>query len=222
MQVADQAAEVTAPQTNSAPVTDAPATDAQGTAPAADGQQAQTTALTDAAPAAAAPAADAQAKTEPETPAARAPEQYADFEMPEGYTLDPAMGDKFKSLAKELDLTQEQAQKLIALDSERVVAQAQRVQQASAEWLGQTQSDAEIGGDKLPENIAVAQKALAAFGTPELKALLEQTGMGNHPEIIRAFYRAGKTISEDNFVAGGTASNGASKDHASALYPTSR
>lgn len=220
MQV-DQAAEAAAPQTNSAPADTAPATDTASTALTTDGQQAQTTATTEATPAAATTEAAPGAKAEPETPAAKAPEQYADFTLPEGYQLDSAMADKFKSLARELDLTQEQAQKLVSLDAERVASQAQQVQQTSAAWLDQTKGDKEIGGDKLLENVAIAQKALNAFGTPELKALLEQTGMGNHPEIIRAFFRAGKSISEDTFVAGGTASNG-TRDHASALYPNTK
>ena len=43
---------------------------------------------------------------------------------------------------------------------------------------------------------------LDAFATPEFRQLLEQTGMGNHPEVIRTFYRAGKAISEDGLVSG--------------------
>ena len=72
-----------------------------------------------------------------------------------------------------------------------------------ASWSESSRTDKEFGGDKLNENLAVAQKAMNAFGTPELRAVLNKTGLGNHPELIRAFVRAGKAISEDTFVPGG-------------------
>jgi len=56
------------------------------------------------------------------------------------------------------------------------------------------------------------------FGTPELTKLLNASGMGNHPEIIRAFYRAGKAISEDSFVGGSRAT--APVDPSKRMYPT--
>jgi hypothetical protein len=58
-----------------------------------------------------------------------------------------------------------------------------------------------------------------AFATPELRTLLNESGLGNHPEIIRAFYRAGKAISEDGFVAGGHKAT--DKGDAKRLYPNS-
>ena len=78
-------------------------------------------------------------------------------------------------------------------------------------------TDAEIGGDKLPENLAVARKALETFGTPELKALLNESGLGNHPEVIRFFYRSGKAISEDRVIRGGAA--GQPTDPAKRMFP---
>jgi hypothetical protein len=48
----------------------------------------------------------------------------------------------------------------------------------------------------------VAKKALDAFGTTELRSLLNESGLGNHPEVIRFMFRAGKAISEDSMVTG--------------------
>lgn len=199
------------------PVAAAPIAAEQGTAPVvADQQAAPSTALTDTAK-----AADAEKPaTEPDKPAAKSPEQYADFTLPDGYTLDGKVGAEFKTLAKEMDLTQEQAQKLIDLDARRAQEQLGMVHAQSAVWAEQSKGDKEIGGDRLAENVAVAQKALTAFGTPELKMLLQQTGLGNNPEIIRAFYRAGKSISEDTMVTSGSGSSKGARDSASALYPS--
>mgnify|MGYP000700477353 CR=1 FL=1 len=66
---------------------------------------------------------------------------------------------------------------------------------------------------------AVAKKALDTFGTPEFRTLLNESGLGNHPEMIRMMFRAGKAISEDKFVPAGSGSPKGAKDAANALYP---
>ena len=77
-----------------------------------------------------------------------------------------------------------------------------RLAEARNDWAQQSRADAEFGGEKLDENLAVAKKAVEALASPELKTLLEQSGLGNHPEIIRLFYRAGRSLSQDSFVGG--------------------
>ena len=94
--------------------------------------------------------------------------------------------------------------------------QVEQFEALRTEWRQASSSDQEFGGAKLTENMAVAKKALDAFGTPEFRQLLEQTGMGNHPEVIRTFYRAGKAISEDGLVSGSAPK--ASRD-ARSLFP---
>jgi hypothetical protein len=213
MQIETQA---TTGQTDTAPATQQTATE-PGTAPAAGSQQQQQqTQPNQAAQAAAADTSQAQNDASNKAPAA-APEQYADFNMPEGYAMQGELGDEFKSVAKELGLTQEQAQKLVDLDVKRANAQAASVHKATAEWLAAAQTDKEFGGDALTENVAIAKKAIDAFGTDALKDLLQQTGLGNHPEMIRAFYRAGKAISEDRFVGGSKSSGQPST--AQRMYP---
>ncbi len=132
------------------------------------------------------------------------PEEY-DFQAPEGVELDDEVVGAFSETARELGLSQEAAQKVLDNVSP-VMAQrtAARLEAARSEWAESTQTDKEIGGEKLQENLATAKKALETFGTPELQTLLNESGLGNHPEIIRAFYRAGKNISEDQFVNGQT------------------
>jgi hypothetical protein len=97
-------------------------------------------------------------------------------------------------------------------------AALEQLEVAKADWANASKSDKEIGGEQLSQNLAVAKKALDAFGTPELRTLLNESGLGNHPEIIRAFYRAGKQISEDSFVPGSTRPGANSRSAAQALY----
>ena len=148
--------------------------------------------------------------------------EYTDFTYPEGTVVDETVQAAFKSAAKEAGLTQAQAQHLTNMGSlmrDKVLADHQAAQaQVYADWEAQSRSDKEFGGAKMNENMAIASKAINAFATPELKALLDQTGIGNHPEMIRAFYRAGKAMSEDNLVPGGKGPS-ATSSLADRLYP---
>jgi hypothetical protein len=135
-----------------------------------------------------------------------APEKYEDFKLPEGMKADtPVMGE-FATLAKELNLPQEAAQKLVDLAGKMQAGNVEQIQahiEAQGEaWGNEARADKEFGGDKFDENLAVAKRALDQFGTPELKSLLVASKMGNHPEVLRFFYRAGQAISQDGFVPG--------------------
>ena len=147
-----------------------------------------------------------------------APEKY-EFATPEGMQFDDAVVGAFGEVAKDLNLSQEAAQKI--LDKVGPVMAAQQneaLQAASNEWAEASKTDKEFGGDKLNENLAVAKKAMDQFASPELRALLNESALGNNPEVIRMFYRVGKAISEDGFVVGGNAKN-SEQTTAQRLYP---
>jgi uncharacterized phage infection (PIP) family protein YhgE len=150
---------------------------------------------------------------------AGAPEKY-EFAIPDGSSLDAEGLEAFSEVAKELNLSQDAAQKVIDKMAPAMAArQAEAIEAVRTEWLEGSKVDKEFGGDKLNENLSVAKKALDTFGTPELRTLLNETGLGNHPEIIRMMYRAGKAISEDRFVAPSSGGPTGSKDYAKSLYP---
>lgn len=148
------------------------------------------------------------------------PEKY-EFKAAEGVTLDTKAVEAFSPIAKELGLTQEQAQKLVDLYGSQMVgvSQAQAEAQAAVveKWAADAKADKEIGGANFEANANMAMKAIARFGTPELKQLLNDTGLGNHPELVRFCMRAGALISEDTLAMGGKASTGP-RDAATVLY----
>lgn len=153
------------------------------------------------------------------------PDTYADFAMPEGVTVDSALLSEATPLFKELGLTQEQAQKLVDFQAKQVQASSQSqvdaFNQLMNDWQEQSRNDKEFGGDKFDENIAVARSAIDKFGTPELKQLLEEHGVGNHPEVIRFMVKVGKLTAED--VPGGTTTpTSKAQDRVSLLYPNDR
>jgi hypothetical protein len=155
--------------------------------------------------------------TEPTATAPQAPESY-EFAMPEGVQLDKAAAEEFSAIAKELKLDQATAQKVADVGAKMAQRQAEAHAELVESWVEAVKSDKDIGGDKLTENLGVARKALESFGTPELKDVLDATGFGNHPEIIKAFYKIGKAISDDRFVTGNA--KGPDTDIARKMFPS--
>lgn len=162
-----------------------------------------------------------QAQTEQKPVEAKAANY--EFKAPEGMSWDPAAVKVFGEVSREVGLSQDAAQKVLdKIAPVLAERQTQRIeelkQQTVASWADQARADKEIGGDKLTANLAIAKKAVERFGSPELSRLLNETGLGNHPELIRAFWKAGQAISEDRFVAGSGNGNVAS-DPAKQMFP---
>ncbi|HFI7734314.1 TPA: peptidase [Escherichia coli] len=150
-----------------------------------------------------------------------APEKY-EFKPAEGQELDTSALEQFEPIARELNLTNEQAQKMVDLYGTKIMPmvqqqQAEAWQKTTEQWAADVKADKEIGGDKLTANLSAAQRALEQFGDPELKEYLDSTGLGNHPALVKAFIKVGKAMSEDKVVTGGHESGGS--DLISAFYP---
>lgn len=154
----------------------------------------------------------------------KVPEKY-EFKSPEGQEFDTEVIGAFSEVAKELGLSQDDAQKVVDKMAAKLAERQQgTIESIHNEWVESAKVDKEFGGDKLNENLATAKKALDQFGTPELRTLLNESGLGNNPEVIRFMYRAGKAISEDGYVGasqGAGSVKPAPKDfvgYANALY----
>lgn len=175
-------------------------------------------------------------KGEKEKPAG-APEGKYELKTAEGVKITPEVQTQFEAIARELNLPQESAQKLLDLAPELSKMQtAQLIQTAnevSNKWAEETRNDTELGGsgDETAYNttMALVAKTRDAFATPELLSLLQRfdakknpngTGLGNHPEVIRLFARIGKSISEDNKVVTSSGVPKAQAEAADKLYST--
>jgi hypothetical protein len=132
-----------------------------------------------------------------------APEKYADFKVPEGIEVNQPMLEEFKTVAKKHNLTQEAAQELIDLQVKHVQGISEGLlstfNQIKTEWM--KEAIQELGADYKKE-LVYAGKAIDKFGTPELRTILNQTGIGNHKELVKFFVKIGKAVSEDKFVDG--------------------
>lgn len=164
-----------------------------------------------------APAAPA-AGPENRADAPQDPPLYEGLKLPDGILFDETSLDAFKTLSQAIGLSLEQVQKLVDFEGhflrQGVSEEENQKQQIWENWAKQTK---EMYGPDFEEAVSLAVRAADAFGGPELRQLLETTGLGNHPVIVRTFNEIGKRISEDSF-PGGKSSALQDKTFAEALY----
>lgn len=135
------------------------------------------------------------------------PDDYKDFELPEGMELNEDLLKEAAPLFSELGLTKEQAQKFVDLQAKQVQSQVEAHTKQVSEWTEAVKNDKELGGEDFDKNIGVAKLGIEKVGSPELKELMDNYGIGSHPEVVRAFYKIGKLVQEDNPESGARVSN---------------
>lgn len=150
------------------------------------------------------------------------PDKY-ELKLPESSLLDPSITERISAYAKEKGLSNEAAQELIDRENQVVTsyheAQLQQVEGIKGQWVKDAEADKEIGGEAFKENIELAKRVIDKFGSDAFKAALNETGFGNHPEVIRIFTKIGKLMAEDKLVLAKTQSAG-SKPMEEVFYGT--
>jgi antitoxin component of RelBE/YafQ-DinJ toxin-antitoxin module len=147
---------------------------------------------------------------EGEPPQAAVPETY-ELTAPEGFEkLDDETVAAATPVFKELGLTNEQANKLMPV-AKRIIAERDQqflgtILEQRKSWLNDARADKEIGGGNWDASMQASAKALDTLGFPKgspLRNALDESGFGNHPELIRLMARVGKAVGEDSdFVRG--------------------
>jgi hypothetical protein len=167
------------------------------------------------------------ATTEQKTGAAATQTSAAEFTLkaPEGF--DAAALPKIAEVAKTYGLTPAAAQKLLD-DTHANQTKAKAELDASlakqkAEWHDAIKADKEYGGEKFAASLQRAQKVVGEVDAkiaPGIKQLLDDSGYGEHPAVVRLFNYLGQANREDTFAAGGdNAARNAPKTLAETLYP---
>lgn len=138
-----------------------------------------------------------------------APEAY-EFNFGEGVTVDQDALAVFEPVLRELNIPQASADKLVGTYAEKLLpmmeeranAQAEEAgAQLRADWSRQFSADPEIGGAKLEESRSFAAKAMQHFMPNNaegqaFRTFLNESGLGNHPEMGRFLSRVGRQLSE--------------------------
>jgi hypothetical protein len=221
-----QPASAAAPAAPVAPAAPAVPAAPASAAPAAPAPAAAPSPILGADPSAPDPAKAADPAKDPAAAAPVVPEKY-ELKAPEGLTLDATALDAFTPVFKELGLTQAQAQKLVdaqgALTAKAAEAANKKmgddIAAETAAWAKASREDKEFGGANFEANAKIANQALAAFGTEELKKELTTSGYANHPAFVRLFWQIGQKLGESTAPAHGNPPASA-KSAASVLYPS--
>lgn len=135
------------------------------------------------------------------------PETY-EIKPPEGMELDGDALALAEPVFRDLGLTNDQAQKLtdayvqISAQAGTRAVEAQQTEIATQRkaWLDEAKADPEIGGAQWDASLETAGKALDRLGAPagsQFRELLNATGLGNHPDMVRMFVKIGKSVGED-------------------------
>ena len=106
-----------------------------------------------------------------------------------------------KEIAAKHNLPPEALQEMVDLYAGRMTEAEGKINNQWKEieegWKTDAKNDQEIGGDKFDVKLEKAKRALKVFGSDGLNEALEQTRIGNHPELIRLLSRIGEKITED-------------------------
>lgn len=176
---------------------------------------------TSAAPQPNAAPAPAPALTQPEAPTALTADA---FQLPKGFELDNDAMSAFLGVLNNKDLSGAKlGQALIDLQANLATkaseAGSQRWTEQQQTWQTEIQNDKDLGGANLPKTVANIGRVMDKFGTPELRNWMNETGLGNHPMLIRLFNSLGAQFGEGTALPpGGSTSGGAERTHAQRIF----
>lgn len=69
-------------------------------------------------------------------------------------------------------------------------------------WENEIRSDPDMGGANYDKTVQDARKGIEVFGNDALRKVLSESGLGSHPEVLRAFAKAGKQAQESPILGG--------------------
>ena len=149
----------------------------------------------------------------PAETAEKPPEQpekpkYEPFKLPDGVTADEKRLDSFRDIASRHGLDQNSAQELLDMHLNAIQAYAAQAEQAAVQaktdrirgWRQNSLGDEQIGGSG-HHTAMMAAARMRDLLVPDARkeaftAMLEETGIGDHPEFIRIFHNAARLFDE--------------------------
>lgn len=158
----------------------------------------------------------------PVVPAEPAELVYA-LKAPDGYDV-----AEFEAVAKANKISPETAQVLLDREAKSQVAlhaaflakQAEDSKALAGEWLKQTKADPQIGGQQFADVSARAAAVVQRFGSAEMRRVLNESGLGNHPEWVRFCTSISKATTSDQIPVARPAGDQPARDDRAILYPS--
>ncbi len=131
--------------------------------------------------------------------------------VPDTYNQDVL--EQFKQKAHETGMSQEGVRKMAEWYKEVEIKQHEAINKARA-----IQDDQHIMtlktelGANFDAEVKNARKALDAYTDKAFKQYMDESGLGNHPALVKAFAKIGRELSEDRLVQSDTATRLAKND----------
>lgn len=124
-----------------------------------------------------------------------------DLQASEENALKEELMEEFKKTAFEHNILPNQAQAMYDFLNNSAMQEAERMAQQNQEKLSeQIEGLKNEWGEAFEKNLHTAKLAVNEFGGEDLKAYLNETGLGNDPNIIKVFNEIGqKFFKEDTF-----------------------
>lgn len=130
------------------------------------------------------------------------PEPYT-LSAPEGYPISEKELADFNRHCLEVGMTREQAEKSLEMLHANFRSMQEQFEAQRRDWVKEIRSDREFGGEHFSASVADAKKALAQFDTDgSVRTMLDATGYGDNPAVIRLFARIGRALGEDRMIGG--------------------
>lgn len=166
--------------------------------------------------------ADDKTKSEPPKEAVVEFKPY-ELKAPDGVELSPEGLKAFNEFANTNKLPEATAKQIAEWygkhSAEVAKAQVAQWQQVNDGWTKAAKEDKEYGGDKFDSTVVNARAVINKFSNEkEFKDMLNATGAGNHPEMIRFLHRVHEATKEDRMVPG-TSTGGETVSLAKRLFP---
>lgn len=134
------------------------------------------------------------------------PDAY-EFTRPEGLPdYDEAAEKAFREQAHKLGLSAKQARGLFDWYHSVAGEKFQGMAKAREEWVSALKAE---WGPSFSENVEAARRALRFHGDEGVMQVLESTGLGDHPAIVKMMAKIGKGLKEDGLRGTAGASMGA-------------
>lgn len=120
------------------------------------------------------------------------------FDLPEGFILDDDVKQSVIDLAKESGVTPDVANKFVQKHAELKQQELETAKATIEDWRKQTLADPEVGGDFIQQTMKNVNTALAAPSGNEFAEILKQTGLQNHPAVVKFLNHYGKMVKTDS------------------------
>lgn len=120
--------------------------------------------------------------------------------------FDPSLFESLREDFHRLGVTPQQAAGLArALDAKQA-AQLEQMEASGVKQMEQWEQDLRVEyGDAYDQQTELARGVVNSFGGDALVELLDQTGLGSHPVMVKAFADIAKVMAEDEILGGGGA-----------------